>query len=217
VWLKWYIHRVSKNVPPLACYNVDTRERILIFFGRNTTDKVSNQKTLYYATSTQLTCASAPPCKMENMKMAFFTGCISGLPEFNQLLLDLFNLFDSWLTLTLLYDSLNRVINAFSSGLLGAWFRRKEVESAAAVGLCCTKHQCTVFWFPLSQSNAEVLDRWGGETKHHLISYFLSNTSAKNYRSRIVHVKIIASQMWDVFWDTYNNLQHFVKQNSVIG
>jgi len=26
------IHRVSKNVPPLACYNFDTREWILIFF-----------------------------------------------------------------------------------------------------------------------------------------------------------------------------------------
>jgi len=28
-------HRVSKNVPHLACYNVDAGERILIFFGRN--------------------------------------------------------------------------------------------------------------------------------------------------------------------------------------
>ena len=45
------MHRVSKNVPPkLACYNFDTRERIFIFFDRNATDKVSNQKTLYYAT-----------------------------------------------------------------------------------------------------------------------------------------------------------------------
>jgi len=45
----------------------------------------------------------------------------------------------SQLILTLLYHSLNLVINTFSSGLLrGAWFRRKEVESAAAVGLCCT-------------------------------------------------------------------------------
>jgi len=43
----------QKNVPPLACYNFDTRERILIFFGRNAiaADKVSNQKTLHYATS----------------------------------------------------------------------------------------------------------------------------------------------------------------------
>jgi len=43
------MHRVSKK-PPSACYNFDTCERILIFFGRNVTDKVSNQKTLYYAT-----------------------------------------------------------------------------------------------------------------------------------------------------------------------
>ena len=57
--------------------------------------------------------------------------------EFNQLL-DLFSLFDSRLILTLLFDSLNLVINAFSSGLLGAWFRINEVESAAAVGLHCT-------------------------------------------------------------------------------
>ena len=54
----------------------------------------------------------------------------------HQSLLDFFNFFDSRLILTLLYDSLNLVINMFSSGLLGAWFRRKEAESAAAVGVC---------------------------------------------------------------------------------
>jgi len=41
----------QKNVPPLACYSFDAHECILIFFGRNVTDKVGNQKTLYYATS----------------------------------------------------------------------------------------------------------------------------------------------------------------------
>jgi len=35
-------------------------------------------------------------------------------------------------------DSLNLVINVFSLGLLRAWFRRNEVKSTAAVGLCCT-------------------------------------------------------------------------------
>jgi len=51
------LHRVSKNYPPLACYNCynfNTCKRILIFFGRNVTDKVSNQKT-----PPQITCASA--------------------------------------------------------------------------------------------------------------------------------------------------------------
>ena len=47
--------------------------------------------------------------------------------------------------------------------------------------------------------------RW--ENKASLISYFLSSTSAKNYRNRIVYVKIIASWRWGVFWDTvYMNL-----------
>ena len=45
--------------------------------------------------------------------------CVSALPEFNQSLLDFFNLFDSQLTFKLPYDSLNLVINAFSSALLG--------------------------------------------------------------------------------------------------
>jgi len=38
----------------MACYNFATHEWILIFFGRNVTDKVGNQKTLYYATSNNL-------------------------------------------------------------------------------------------------------------------------------------------------------------------
>ena len=83
----------------------------------------------------QIACASTLLGKTGNTKIAFFTRCISALPEFNQSLLDLVNLFDSRLILTLLYDSQNLVINAFVLGLLGAWFRRKEVESAAAVGL----------------------------------------------------------------------------------
>ena len=66
------------------------------------------------------------------MKIAFFTRCITALPEFNQSLLDFFDLFNSQLIFTLLYDSLNIVINAFSSGLFGARFSRKEVQSAAA-------------------------------------------------------------------------------------
>jgi len=49
-----FLHRVSKNVPPSASYNFDTREWILIFSGANTTDKVSKQKTIYCDTSNNL-------------------------------------------------------------------------------------------------------------------------------------------------------------------
>ena len=113
----YLIHRVSKNVPPLACYNCDTHEWILTFFGTNV-DKVSKQKTLYYATSNNLCfCITWQNGKQE---IAFFnTRCISALPEFSQSLLDL------RLILTLLYDSLNRVNNAFSLGLLRGMVQEK--------------------------------------------------------------------------------------------
>jgi len=52
----------------------------------------------------QITCASALPGKTENTKIAFsLKCCISVLLEFNKLL-DFFNLFESQLILTLLYD-----------------------------------------------------------------------------------------------------------------
>ena len=93
----------------------------------------------------QVTCSFALPGKTGNTKIVFFTRCISALLEFNQSLLDFFNLFDSRLILTLPYDSLNLVKQGVRLGAFGgAWYRRKEIESAAAVGLCCT-HQCAVF------------------------------------------------------------------------
>jgi len=61
--------------------------------------------------------------------------------------------------------------------------------------------------FPISQGNAEALDRWGGKTKHHMILYFPGNISAKNYHNRIVYVKIIARRRWDVF------VRHSVQQS----
>ena len=80
-------------------------------------------------------------------KIAFFSRCISTLPEFNQLLVDFFNLFDSRLILALLYDFLNLVINAFS---LELWKHGSgERKSTSLQQLDCvarTKHQCAVFW-----------------------------------------------------------------------
>jgi len=88
----------------------------------------------------QITCASATSQNGETQKLH------SALPKFNQLF-DFFNVFDSQLILTLLYDSLNLVINAVISGLLGAWFRINEAESAAKLDCVArTLHQCAVFW-----------------------------------------------------------------------
>ena len=126
-----------KNVPPLVCYNFDTRECILIFFGRNVTDKVSNQKALYCATSNNV-CFCTTLQNGETRKSHFFSlkCCISALPEFKQSLLDFFSLFDS--RLILLYDSLNLVTNAFSLGLLGGMVQEK------GSGQCRSSWTCTM-------------------------------------------------------------------------
>jgi len=114
---------------------------------RTSINKVSSQKTLYYATSNNL-CFCNIPRKTGNTKVVFFTHCISALLEFNQLLLDFFNLFHSRHTFRLLYDSLNLVINAFSLELLWGTVRENG-KSRALQQLECVariKHQCAVFW-----------------------------------------------------------------------
>ena len=64
--------------------------------------------------------------KRENTKIAFsLKCCTSALPEIHQSLLDFFNIVDSQLVLMLLYDSLNLVFNAFSSGLSGGMVHEK--------------------------------------------------------------------------------------------
>jgi len=46
-----YTHRVSKNVPPSTCYNLDTHDPITIIFGRSVAEKVRNQTMLCFPTS----------------------------------------------------------------------------------------------------------------------------------------------------------------------
>ena len=48
------IHRVSKNVPPLTCYNLDIHCSITIICGTSVTDKVRNQNVLCFPTSPNL-------------------------------------------------------------------------------------------------------------------------------------------------------------------
>ena len=49
-----FVHRVSKNVPPLTCYNLDIHSSITIIFGTRVTEKVGNQNVLYFPTSSNL-------------------------------------------------------------------------------------------------------------------------------------------------------------------
>jgi len=140
LWLIYYYTMSQKNVPPLVCYNFDTRERILIFFGRNVTDVVSSQKR--FTLPPQITCASALPSKTEKRENCIFFHS-NALPEFIQSLLDIFSLFDSRLILMLLYDSLNLVINAFSWAVGDMVQEKGSGESRSSWTVLHT--QCAVF------------------------------------------------------------------------
>jgi len=141
-----HVYCVSRNeVPSLTCYNFDICERILTIFGRNVTDKVSNQKTLH--TPPQITCTSALPGKIGKHKNHFSLKCC--ISAFNRLL-DFFNLFDSrlighagvWLP-----KSCNQCVQLGAAG--GMVHDSGERKLTALQELHCvarTMHQCAVFW-----------------------------------------------------------------------
>jgi len=56
--------------------------------------------------------------------------------------------------------------------------------------------------FPVLTGSAEAQLIWGGIVKHLLTAYFISNTSAKKYQNQFMCVKDIASERWDVFFET---------------
>jgi len=98
---------------------------------------------------------------MGNSKIAFFTCGIGALSEFNQSLFDFFNIFDSRLIFTLLYDSLNRVINAFRLGLLGGMVQEKGSRQRCSSWTVLHAQSTSALYsgFPLVLGNAEELDR----------------------------------------------------------
>jgi len=109
-----------KNVPPLVCYNFDTRERTLIFFGRNVTDKVSNQKR--FTVPPQIMCFCTTWQKRGNTKIAFFHSnavSVHCQNSTNRCLISSVFLTHTHAAVWLL------VINAFSSGLLGGMVQEK--------------------------------------------------------------------------------------------
>jgi len=116
---------------------------------------------LYYVASNNL-CFCTTWQNRETRKLHFHSNAVS----VQQSLLDFFNLFDSRLILALLYDSLNLVINAFSSGILGPGGIVQDKGSRQRCNNWTVLHaQCLSAlssWIPLSQGNDEALNRWDG-------------------------------------------------------
>jgi len=65
--------------------------------------------------------------------------------------------------------------------------------------------------FLVLPGSAETQVIWGGIVKRLLIACFIGNISAEKYQNLFMCVKVIASQRWDVFWDTVYFPFSFVK------
>ena len=89
----------------------------------------------------------------------------------------------------------------------GLWTRRGLKEApvqsyspGGAVSRISISKQHAISGFPVLQGSAEPLHRWIGKTKHRMISYFLSNTSAKNYHNRVDYSKSKVFLRHSVYW-----------------
>jgi len=83
------------------------------------------------------------PAKHDNEKYIFaLKCCITTLLDFNQSMLDFFNVADLQLTLTLSHDCLNLVVNGVQLWAVGGHSSRERnlrVLRCRAVGLCCAQ------------------------------------------------------------------------------
>ena len=75
-----------------------------------------------------------------------------------------------------------------------------QEDSAQVHCVCNTIQLSEKCDFHVSPFSAQVI--WGGIVKRLLIAYFIGNISAKKYQHPFMCIKVIASQRWDVFWDT---------------
>ena len=68
------IHCVSKNVPPLTCYNLDVHHPITIIFGRSVTENVRNQTIFVFPP--HLSSAPTLSCEIGNLEDSALHWCI---------------------------------------------------------------------------------------------------------------------------------------------
>ena len=135
-----------KNVPPLICYNFDITvcECILIFFSRNVTDNVSNQKTLYSATPNNL-CFCTTWQNGEIRKSHFFTQmlyqCIARIQLVPPWFLQSFWLTTHTQAAVWLPKSCNQCAQLGAVGRHGSGEKKstalQQLDSVACTPMCC--------------------------------------------------------------------------------
>ena len=77
-------YTVSKNVPHLTCYNLDTHDPIMIIYGRSVTEKVKKQM-MCVVFPPRLSSASVLPCKTGTQKTAHWCIIVRTIVQLLQL------------------------------------------------------------------------------------------------------------------------------------
>jgi len=198
---QWRLIRcVSKNVQSFTCYNV-IHDPIEIIFGRNVTEKVRTQMMLFsHLTYLVLQHYFA---KEETQKTAYWcfvhatqSNCCSALGFLSPVPCPQ-------------SPKLNALITRFResySSTSESWVKKiEEIKQRLVEFGHCTNNTASenaIFVFPVLPGSAETKVIWGSVVKRLLIAYFIGSISAKKYQHLFTFVKVIASQRWDVFWDT---------------
>ena len=194
------LHCVSKNVPPLTCYNLDIHSPIAIIFGRGVTEKVRNETMLCFF---HLTCLLLQHYlgKEETHKTAHWCFVRATKSDYCNAL-DFLSP-EPCPNSPKLNALITRFRKSYSSVIMSRESKRLKKSSSNLLNsgnAPIQRVKNTIFVFPIFPGSAEAHVRpiSGGVVKCLLIAYFIGSISAKNIK---IHsrVKIIASQRWDVF------------------
>ena len=101
----------SKNDIRLVCSNFNKRKPISIIFWQKWYWKIGNQTLIYFLTSPNWCCVFTGKTRKYKYRIFSLRRCTAALPEFNQLLLDFFNVADLRPHIHAAVDSLNIAIN----------------------------------------------------------------------------------------------------------
>jgi len=108
----------------------------------------------------------------------------------------------SQLTVLMGYLTISTNVRRYQTHHRWQFFFRKTAHRCI---VCVTQSNWVKMWFscfPIFTGSAEAQVIWGGIIKRLLIAWFIRNISSKKDHYPFTCIKVIASQMWDVFWDT---------------
>jgi len=172
----------------MTCYNLEIHNPTAIIFGTSVTEKVRKQ-TLFSHLTYLMLCACNTVQLLQCSWLPFSWTMLPKAPSWTH-----------WLQ-----DFGSHTVARIWAVTQKDW--RNQAATAADILQCTnTPSENAIFVYSVLPGSAEAQVIWGGIVKRILTAYFIRSISAKKYQKSFTCVKVIASQRWDVFWDTVYRL-----------